>query len=216
MRVISRTSALSYKKARKPLPDIARELNVKYVVEGTVQRQGQRVKITAQLIALPAERHIWAESYERDLTDILTLQREVASIIAQEVRVQLTPKDQVRLAGSRKVNHEAYEDYLRGRYYQEKRTEEGLKKAIEYFRAAIARDPGSGQAYAGLADSYTYMINHGYLSPREIGPQAEAMTAKAIEIDRTLAEAHTSWRTSVWYTTGIFLPRTRSSGGRSI
>src|SRR5262249_42465315 len=158
---------------------IGQELGVDYVVEGTVQRAGQRVRITAQLISLPAERHVWAESYERDLRDILALQQEVASVIARQVRVRLTPEDHARLASVRRVNNEAYEAYLKGRYYQEKRTAEGLKKAIDYFREAIAKDPGNGLAYSGLADSYTYLVNHGYLRPREGGPQAKAMATKA-------------------------------------
>jgi len=192
LRVISRTSALSYKRAQKPLPQIARELGVDYVVEGTVQRAGQRVRITAKLISLPAERHVWAESYERDVQDILTLQREMANVIARQVRVQLTPQDQARLASARPVKQEAYEAYLKGRYYQEQRTEEGLKKGLDYFRQAIAKDPANGLAYSGLADSHTYLVNHGYLPPREAGPQAKAMAEKALEVDSTLAEAHTS------------------------
>ncbi|HTP33376.1 MAG TPA: tetratricopeptide repeat protein [Candidatus Acidoferrales bacterium] len=192
LRVISRTSAQAYRRAKTPLREIARELGVDYVVEGTVQRAGQRVRITAQLIALPAERHVWAESYERDLRDILALQQEVASVIARQVRVRLTPEDHARLASARRVNHEAYQAYLKGRYYQEKRTADGLKKAIGYFREAIAKDPGNGLAYSGLADSHTYLVNHGYLRPHEGGPQAKAMAMRALEIDGTLAEAHTS------------------------
>jgi len=192
LRVISRTSAQAYKRAKKPLREIGQELGADYVVEGTVQRAGQRVRITAQLIALPRERHVWAESYERDLRDILALQREVASVIARQVRVQLTPQDSARLADVRPVNNKAYEDYLKGRYYQEKRTEEGLNKAVAYFTESIAKDPHNGFAYSGLADSYTYLVNHGYLRPRDGGPQAKTMAMKALEIDSTLAEAHTS------------------------
>lgn len=192
LHVKSRTSALSYKRAKKPLAEVARELGVDYVVEGTVQRAGQRVKITAQLIALPAERHVWAESYERDLRDIFALQRELASVIAHEVRAQLTAQDRTRLAVARQVSHEAYEAYLKGRYFQEKRTEDGLKRAIDYFHEAIRRDRSYGEAYSGLADSQTYLINHGYVPPLEAGPQAKVMAAKALEIDNTLAEAHTS------------------------
>ena len=192
LRVLSRTSALSYKKARKPLRQIGQELGVDYVVEGTVQRAGQRVRITAQLIALSGERHVWAESYERDFGDILALQQEVASVIARQISVRLSPEDHARPASARRVNHEGYEAYLKGRYYQEKRTAVALKKAIEYFHEAIAKDRGNGLAYSGLADSYTYLVNHGYLRPREGGPQAKAMAMRALEIDTTLAEAHTS------------------------
>ena len=214
LRVISRTSALSYKRAKKPLPQIARELGVDYVVEGTV-RAGARVRITAQLIAARAERHVWAESYERDLRDILALQREVASAIAREVRVQLTPLEHLHLASARQVNRAAYEAYLKGRYYQEKRTEEGLKKSLEYFQESVTKDPGYGHAYSGLADSYTYLINHGYVSPREVGPQAKVMAMKAIEIDGTLAETHTSLAyirmVYEWDTTGANVEFRRSS-----
>src|SRR5206468_2364791 len=120
------------------------------------------------------------------------LQREVASVIARQVRVQLTPQDSARLGDVRPVNNEPYEDYLKGRYYQERRTEEGLRKAVAYFTAAIAKDPHNGLAYSGLADSYTYLVNHGYLRPHDGGPQAKTIALKALEIDSTLAEAHTS------------------------
>jgi TolB-like protein/Tfp pilus assembly protein PilF len=192
LRVVSRTSSLPYKKAKKSLAEVARELGVEYVVEGTVLRVRNRVRITAQLIAEPDERHVWAESYERDLRDILSLQGEVARAIAREVRVQLTPQDQAGLARAGPVNREAYEAYLKGRHYQAWRTAEGLKQSVHYFQEAVEKDPSYARAYAGLADSYTYLANQGFQAPLETSPLAKAMARKALEIDDTLAEAHTS------------------------
>jgi len=192
LRVVSRTSAIRYKKVKMPLAEIARELGVDYVVEGTVLRARNRVRLTVQLISVRMEGHVWAESYERDFQDILALQAEMARVIAREVRVQLTPQDQARLSASRTVNRDAYEAYLKGRYYQAQRTEDGLKKSVGYFQEAIAKDRGYGRAYSGLADSYTYLVNHGFVTPREVAPQAKATAVKAIEIDDTIAEAHTS------------------------
>jgi TolB-like protein/Tfp pilus assembly protein PilF len=192
LRVISRTSVMQYKGARKPLPEIARALKVDAVVEGSVLRFGDRVRITAQLIEAATDRHLWSESYERDLRDVLTLQREVARAIANQVQIKLTPQEQARLANAGSVNPEAYDTYLKGRYYQEKRTEEGLKKSIEYFEQAIAKDPNYAPAYSGFADSYSYLGNHGFFPPNEASPRAKAAAAKALEMDESLAEAHTS------------------------
>jgi serine/threonine protein kinase/TolB-like protein/Flp pilus assembly protein TadD len=192
LRVISRTSVMQYKGARTPLPEIARALKVDAVVEGSVLRFGDRVRITAQLIEAATDRHLWSESYERDLRDVLTLQREVARAIANQIQIKLTPQEQARLANAGSVNPEAYDTYLKGRYYQEKRTEEGLKKSIEYFEQAIAKDPNYAPAYSGFADSYSYLGNHGFFPPNEASPRAKAAAAKALEMDESLAEAHTS------------------------
>jgi len=194
LRVISRTSVMQYRGVRKPLPQIARELNVDAVVEGSVLRAGNRVRITAQLIHAAADQHLWAESYERDLRDILSLQSEVAQAIANEIQITLTPRDQARLASVRTVDPEAYQLYLKGRFYWNKRTETDLKRGIEYFRQAIDLDPNYALAYAGIADCYSLLgwDLFGALPPREALPIAKAAARKALEIDDSLAEAHSS------------------------
>ena len=194
LRVISRTSVMGYKGTRKPLPQIARELNVDAIIEGTVLRSGNQVRITAQLIEAPADKHLWAKSYEGDLRDTLALQNQVASAIAQEVRINLTPQEEAALKNAKSVNPEAYESYLKGRYFWNKRTGEGLQKAIEHFNEAIVKDPQYAQAYAGLADSYALLGNADFdvMSPREAYPKAKAAATKALELDDSLGEAHTS------------------------
>ena len=192
LRVISRTSVMRYKKTDKPLPQIARELGVEGIVEGSVLRVGDRVRITAQLIQAEQERHLWAESYERDLRDILALQSEVARAIASEIKVKLTPQEETRLASARPVNPEAFEAYLRGRYFWNKRTEEGLKKGIEFFGQALEKDPGYALAYTGLADCYNLLANFDFLPLKEGFPKAKEAATKALELDETLAEGHAS------------------------
>jgi len=189
LRVISRTSVMQYKGAKRPLPQIAKELNVDAVIEGSVVRSGNRVRITAQLIGVVPERHLWARNYERDLRDVLTLQSEVAQAIANEVKIKLTPQEQARLARARPVSPEAHEAYLRGRYHWNLRTEDGLKKSLGYFQQAIEKDPAYALAYAGLADSYVILAD-GVMAPREAYPRGKAAAFKALEIDETLAEAH--------------------------
>jgi TolB-like protein/Tfp pilus assembly protein PilF len=194
LRVISRTSVMTYKGARKPLPQIAQELNVDAVVEGTVLRSGNRVRITAQLIRAFADKHLWAHSYEVELRDILALQKEVARSIAEQIRIKLNPNERTGSNHPKAVNPEAYEAYLKGRYFWNKRTGEGLKKAADYFKQAIAKNPDYAQAYTGLADSYALMGDwqYGILAPREAYPEAKAAAAKAIALDSTLGEAHIS------------------------
>ncbi|HEX9217308.1 MAG TPA: winged helix-turn-helix domain-containing protein, partial [Gemmatimonadales bacterium] len=194
LRVISRTSVMTYKRVRRPLPEIARELNVQAVVEGTVSRSGERVRITAQLIQVPDERHLWAQSYEGDLEDTLALQNNVARAIAGQIRVTLNRREEAVLENSKKVNPEAYDAYLKGRYFWNKRTGEGLKKAVDYFDRAIATDPDYANAYSGLADSYALMGDweYGILSPRDAFPRAKAAATKALALDDNLSEAHTS------------------------
>jgi len=190
--VISRTSVMQYKGARKPLPQIAQELGVDAVVEGSVQRAGDRVRISAQLIDARADQHLWARSYERDLRDVLVLQDEVAGAIANELKIELTSRGQVRLASSRPVDPEAYETYLKGRYYSSKRTEKDLKKSIEYFQQAIKKDPDYAPAYSGMADAYTLLGYRGILPSNEALPRGKAAALKAVELDDSLAEAHAS------------------------
>jgi TolB-like protein/DNA-binding winged helix-turn-helix (wHTH) protein/Flp pilus assembly protein TadD len=194
LRVISRTSVMTYKGARKPLPQIARELNVDTVVEGTVLRSGNQVRITAQLIEAPADKHLWAQSYEGDVRQTLTLQRQVARAIAEEIHIELTSHERDVLKNVKTVNPDAYEAYLKGRYFWNKRTADGMKKAIDYFNQAIEKDPNYAQAYAGLTDSYALAGDwkYGVLAPKEAYPKAKAAAIRAIELDNTLGEAHIS------------------------
>jgi TolB-like protein/Tfp pilus assembly protein PilF len=200
LRVVSRTSAMQYKGARKPLPEIARELGVDAIVEGTVLRVGHRVRITAQLIDAPNETHLWAESYERDLRNVLALQSQVAQAIAREVQVKLTPQERAQFAQVHPVDPEAYEAYLKGRYHWVRRSGEGLPKAVQYFRQAIARDPSYSAAYAGLADCLSGLGVWGFVSPHEGCGKAKGLALQACEMDRGLAEGHASlaWAT-MWY-----------------
>jgi TolB-like protein/DNA-binding winged helix-turn-helix (wHTH) protein/tetratricopeptide (TPR) repeat protein len=194
LRVISRTSVMTYKGARKPLPQIARELNVDTVVEGTVRRSGNQVRITAQLIEAPADKHLWAQSYEGDVRQTLTLQRQVARAIAEEIHIELTSHERDVLKSVKAVNPDAYEAYLKGRYFWNKRTADGMKKAIDYFNQAIEKDPNYAQAYAGLTDAYALAGDwkYGVLAPKEAYPRAKAAAIRAIELDNTLGEAHIS------------------------
>jgi TolB-like protein/DNA-binding winged helix-turn-helix (wHTH) protein len=190
LRVISRTSAMQYKGTKKRLPQIARELNVDGVVEGSVMRSGNRVRITAQLLQAGTDQHLWAEAYERDLGDVLKLQGEVAQTIAQQVRIQLTPQQKAQFGSALGVSPEAYEAYLRGRYFWNQRTEEGLGKSVGLFRHAIDIDPNFPLPYAGLADSYLLLGDFGFLAPDEAYPKAKAEALKALRLDDHLAEGH--------------------------
>jgi TolB-like protein/DNA-binding winged helix-turn-helix (wHTH) protein/Flp pilus assembly protein TadD len=194
LRVISRTSVMTYKGVRKPLPQIARELDVDAIVEGTVLRSGDRVRITAQLIQVPADKHLWAHSYEENLRDTLALQNRVARAIAEQIRVTLNRKEQAALESAKVVNPEAYEAYLKGRYFWNRRTGDGLKKAIDYFNLAIAKDPNYAEAYTGLADAYALSGDweYGILSPDDAFPKAKVAADQAVTLDDSLAEAHTS------------------------
>ena len=194
LRVISRTSVMPYKRARKPLPEIARELNVDAVVEGTVMRSGAQVRITAQLIDARTDKHLWSETYQDDLRDTLTLQNKVARAIASQIQVNVQPLEQSTLQSEHAVDPDALEAYLKGRYFWNKRTADGLKTARDYFDRAIARDPHYAQAYSGLADTYALLGDWQYavMAPTEALPRAKAAAIKAIELDNRLGEAHTS------------------------
>lgn len=190
LRVISRTSVMHYKGTQKPLPEIARELHVDAVVEGSVQRFGDRVRITAQLIRAAADQHLWAESYERDLRDVLGLQDEVAHAIAEQVGSRLTPKNSTHHESPRTVVPEAYDAYLKGQYFWNKRTPESLKKSVEYFQQAIAKDPEYAPAYANLAQFYFLASAYGILTPEESLSKAKTFATKSVEIDSSLADGH--------------------------
>jgi TolB-like protein/Flp pilus assembly protein TadD len=190
LRVISRTTAMRYKQTDKSVPQIAQELNVDAVVEGTVQRSGERVRISAQLIQGSTDTHMWADSYERDLRDILALESEVARAIATEVQAKLTPREEAQLARARPaVNPEAYEAYLMARHYWSQRSAEGLKKAAEYFRQAIDKDASYAPAHVGLADVCASAGFWAFASPAEGAGKAKALARKSLEIEET-GEAH--------------------------
>src|SRR5207248_6217619 len=181
LRVISRTSVMPYKGARKSLPVVAHELDVDAIVEGTVLRSGNQVRITAQLIQASADRHLWAQSYQGDLRNTLSLQKQVASAIADQIRIEVTPHEQAVLRNVKSVDPEAYEDYLKGRFFFNKRNSN--EKAQSYFQQAIEKDPNYAPPYSGLADMYQLSDN-----PR----LAKKSVQKALELDNELAEAHNS------------------------
>ena len=194
LRVISRTSVMTYKGAHKSLPEIARDLNVDAVVEGAVVRAGDRVRITAQLILAAADKHLWARSYDGEMGDSLALQKQVARSIAAEIRIELTPHEQAVLKKGARISPEAYDAYLKGRYFWNKRTADGLLQGIDYFNQVIATNPNYAEAYAGLADSYALAGDweYGVLAPTDAYPKAEAAARKALELDSALGEAHIS------------------------
>ncbi len=190
LRVISRSSVMRYKGIKKPLPEIARELNVDAVVEGMVLRSGDRVRISAQLIHAPTDRHLWADSYERDLRDVLGLQSEVARAIAREIKIKLTPQEQRRLVAAPAVNPEAYELLLRAQYHHNEWTRDGTSKARQYVEQAIARDPNFALAHAWRGEIYFILGYDGDLPASEAFPTARAAALRALELDPSVAEAH--------------------------
>lgn len=194
LRVISRTSVMAYKHTRKSLQQIAHELNVDAVVEGTVLRSGDEVRITAQLIEATEDRHVWSQSYQGELRDTLSLQNNVARAIAEQIRISLSSREQAALKGGTAVNPVAYESYLRGRYFWNKRTADGLKVALAYFNQAIDEDPKYAEAYSGLADTYALLGDWQYavMTPKEALPKAKAAAINALELDSALGEAHNS------------------------
>ena len=198
LRVISRTSAQHYHASGKSLPQIANELRVDGIVEGSVARCGDRVRIDAQLIHAPSDRHLWAKSYERDLRDVLALQSEIARAITSEIKIRLTPKDRARLRNSPLIIREAYDAYLKGRFFWNKRTAQALKTGIGHFEDATKKDPAYAGAYAGLADSYDVAPFYSVMTSKEAYPRAKAAAMKALAIDESLADAHTSLAHALW------------------
>jgi TolB-like protein/class 3 adenylate cyclase/Tfp pilus assembly protein PilF len=192
LRVISRTSSMAYRNSDKTLPQIARELNVDAVVEGSVLRAGDRVRITAQLIQASSDEHLWSDSYDRDLRDILAVHSEVAQAIAGEIELQLS-RPAERGQAARPVDPGAFEAYLKGRHHWNKRTGADLRKSIEYFETAIALDPDWALAHSGLAEAYVLLANYDPSArPRDSMPRARAAAERAIELDDELAPAHTA------------------------
>jgi TolB-like protein/DNA-binding winged helix-turn-helix (wHTH) protein len=194
LRVVSRTSVMMYKGTRKSLPQIARELNVDAVVEGSVLRSGDQVRITAQLIQVPADKHLWANSYQGNLRDTLAVQNQVARAIAEQIRIEVTPQEKAVLQKEKPIDPAAHEAYLKGRYFWNQRTAAGFKNAIDFFNQAVARDPGYAAAYSGLADTYALLGDWQYsiMTPKEAMPRAKAAAKKALELDDSLGEAHAS------------------------
>ena len=202
LRVISRGSAMQFKGAsRPPTPEIAKVLDVDAIVEGSVLRSGERVRITAQLIDARADRHLWARSFERSARDVLALQGELASSIAREIHAELTPAEESRLASAPRIDPEAYDAYLRGRYFFNRPSDENLQKAIARFEEAIALEPGFAPAHSGLSDAFLWAgYNEGFLTASESRPRAKAAAVRAIELDEASAEAHTSLANfKLWY-----------------
>ncbi len=194
LRLISRSSVMRFRGGGKAAPQIARELHVDAVIAGSVQRFGDKVRITAQLIPEATGQVLWAKSYDGDVRDILTLQARIAQTIADEIKIEVTTDERARFTAARQVNPEAHEAYLRGRYYWNKRTPENLNKAVGYFQQGIAIDPTYALAYAGVADCYAVLGSWevGALAPRDAFPKAKAAAQKALEIDPSLGEAHAS------------------------
>jgi len=190
--VIARTSSMAYKKTTKTVDQIGRELRVDYVLETSVRSSGERLRVTAQLIRTRDQTHIWSSSYDRALGDILTLESEAAREVAYQIRLALTPQEEARLAKPRPVNPQAYDAYLKGRFFWNIRTPEAMTSAESYFRQAIQADPNYAPGYAGLADCYQVMVDLDQLRANDGYPRARAAALKALELDKTLAEAHTS------------------------
>ncbi len=194
LRVTSRTTAMRYKSSTKSLPEIAKELGVDAIVEGSVTRSGSQVKITAQLIDASRDKHLWADTFQRDLKDVLSLQGEVARAVAGEIGVRLTPEERLRLTEKKTVNPEAYEAYLKGNDHLFRRTAADARKSIEYFQQAVEKQPDYALAYAGMAEAYETAAGsaQGALSPKEAFPRAKAAAMRAVELDPTLGEPHVS------------------------
>jgi TolB-like protein/DNA-binding winged helix-turn-helix (wHTH) protein len=190
LRVISRTTAMQYKDAHKSLPQIAKELNVDAVVEGSVLRSGDQIRIAAQLVDAPDDKQLWAHSYDGDLRDVLGLQNQVASAVAEQIRIEITPNERTQLAGTRQVNPRAYEAFLKGDSFEEENTPESWRKALLYYQEATQLDPNFARAYVGVARSKNYLNGWGVVPAGEAIAAADAANAKALELDPELGEAY--------------------------
>jgi TolB-like protein/DNA-binding winged helix-turn-helix (wHTH) protein/Flp pilus assembly protein TadD len=193
--IIARTSVMHYKNSQAPLDQIGRELGVQYVLEGSVRRDSDKVRVTAQLVQMKDQTHVWARQYDRDLSSLLVLQSEIALEIADEIRLTLGDRKQntpTRQPSLSPQTSEAYDLYLRGRYFWNQRTVEGLRRALEYFQQSISKDPNNARAYAGLADANTLLTSYSGAPPTELMPKARAAALKALELDESLSEAHAS------------------------
>jgi TolB-like protein/Tfp pilus assembly protein PilF len=193
LKVISRTSTQHFKSSPENLPEIAKKLGVMHILEGSVQKANDQVRVNVQLINAMTDAHLWADTFDRKLTDIFAVESEIAKTIADTLKAKLTGSEKSSITKTPTANPEAYELYLKGRFFWNKRTGTDLRKSIEYFDQAIAKDPGYALAYAGLADSYLLLPNYAAVSPTESIPQARAAAKKALELDDSLAEAHASF-----------------------
>lgn len=192
LRVVSRTSVMQFQGTKRAVPEIAKELGVDAIVEGSVIRDGNRIRVHAQLIRAATDEHFWSETYDREMQDVLALESDVAESIAQKIDVTISGQERSRVVHARRVSPAAYEAYLKGRYYWNKRTAQGLQKGAFYFQQAIQEDPTYSAAYSGLADCNSGLAWHGFKSPAEALPKAYAAALKAIELDPQSAEAHAS------------------------
>ena len=192
LRVISQGSIVGYKDRNASPSEIARDLNISYLVEGSVQRERDRVRITAQLIEVSSGELIWTRNYDRDLRDVFKLQSEVARSIASQIRVRLTPAEELRLSRTRPISPDAYEQYLKGRFFANSRTQEGLARSLEHYRAVLVESPEAALAHAGMADTLLLQANHGFVPPAQVWPKAKAAAEKALSLDPELAEAHST------------------------
>jgi tetratricopeptide (TPR) repeat protein len=193
LKVISRTSTQRFKSAPSDLREIAKQLGVMNILEGSVQRSNDQVRINVQLINAVTDAHLWADTYDRKLTDIFAVESDIAKTIADTLQVKLSGSEKTAISKEPTANAEAYELYLKGRFFWNKRTGTDLRKGIEYFNSAVAKDPNYALAYVGLADSYALLSAYGAESPQDSIPQAKAATKKALELDNSLAEAHASF-----------------------
>jgi len=196
LRVISRTSAMHYKGSHQPLPEIAEELNVDAVVEGSVTRSGNRVRITAQLLQARSDRHLWAKAYERDVREIITLQQDVADNIVSEIQPKLRPQESASVSREQQINPEAYDAYLQGMYFSQKFNQVGNRRALQYFEVSIRKDPSYALGYAGLSNVYSELAY--YQRPVEVMPKAKEAAEAALKIDNTLANAHAALAWVKW------------------
>jgi TolB-like protein/Tfp pilus assembly protein PilF len=192
LRVIARTSVMRYKNSKKPIGEISKELNVSAILEGSVRKAGNKIRIAVQLADPETEEQLWSEKYDRDLEDIFAVQSEIAQKVADELEVQIRKSERLNLGKKATVSKEAYTLYIEGRHFLNTRTEEGLRKAIERFEKALEKDPQYALAYTGVADSYAVLALLEFLPPKDAFPKARTAAEKALEIDNRLAEAHTS------------------------
>ncbi|HEV2389438.1 MAG TPA: adenylate/guanylate cyclase domain-containing protein [Nitrososphaerales archaeon] len=192
MKVIARTSVMAYKKTPKTINEVSRELEVGSVLEGSVRKFGDRTRVTVQLIDSQTSEHLWSESYDRDLSDILAIQTDISKMVANSLRVKLLDQEKTAMETTRTVNAQAYTLYLKGSYYWNERKKEDVFKAIKYFEESIKVDPQSALAYSGLANCYSILTNYGWMEPEAAAPKAREFASRAVELDDSLAEAHAS------------------------
>src|SRR5437879_5990265 len=198
LKVISRTSTQHFKSAPENLPEIAKRLGVMHILEGSVQKASDQVRVNVQLINALTDAHLWADTYDRKLTDIFAVETEIAKAVADVLKAKLTGSEQHVIAARPTENSEAHQLYLKGRFFWNKSTGNDLKKSIDYFEQAIAADPNYALAYAGVADGYVWLPGYTAGTPRDSYPKAKAAAKKALELDATLAEARTSLAIAIW------------------